>query len=75
MAEQKRIYERLIALVFLGVIVFSYPVLGLFSKKIFFCGVPLLYIYIFSLWFFFIMLLALVLRKRSSPISKPDPGP
>ena len=74
MAEQKRIYERLIALVFFGFIVFNYPVLGLFSKKIFFCGVPLLYIYIFSLWGFFIMVLAFVMRKRSSSISKPDSG-
>ena len=75
MAEQKRINERLIAVVCLGLIALNYPFLSLFSKKIFFCGVPLLYLYIFSLWFLFIMLLALVMRKRRSPTSTPETGP
>ncbi|MCK4837166.1 MAG: hypothetical protein KAS94_00100 [Desulfobulbaceae bacterium] len=75
MAEQKRINERLIALVFLGIIALNYPLLGLVSKKLFFCGVPLLYLYIFSLWFLFIMVLALVMRKRGSPTSTPETGP
>ena len=75
MAEQKRINERLIALVCLGIVAFNYPFLALFSKKLFFCGVPLLYLYIFSLWFLFIMVLALVLRKRCPPPSTPETGP
>ena len=75
MAERKRINERLIALVCLGVIVLNYPFLGLFSKELLFCGVPLLYLYIFSLWFLFIMVLALVMRKRCSPTSTPETGP
>jgi hypothetical protein len=75
MAEQKRINERLIALVCLGIITLNYPFLGLFSKKLLFCGVPLLYLYIFSLWFLFIMVLALVMRKRRSPPATPETGP
>ena len=75
MAEQKRINERLIALVCLGIVALNYPFLDLFSKKLFFCGVPLLYLYIFSLWFLFIMVLALVLRKRCPPTSTPETGP
>ena len=74
MADQKRINERLIALAFLGVIVLNYPFLNLFSKKVFFFGVPLLYLYIFSLWFLFIMVLALIMRKKRSPTSKPETG-
>ncbi|MBU0481753.1 MAG: hypothetical protein KKG47_11710 [Proteobacteria bacterium] len=69
MAEQKKINERLIALVCLGIVAFNYPLLGLFSKKWFFSGVPLLYLYIFSLWFLFIIVLALIIRKRPSPAS------
>ena len=75
MAEQKRINERLIALVCLGMIALNYTLLGLFSKKLFFFGVPLLYLYIMSLWFLFIMVLALVMHKRSSPPSTPETGP
>jgi hypothetical protein len=75
MAEQKRINERLIALVFLGIVALNYPFLSLFSKKLFFLGVPLLYLYIFSLWFLFIMVMALVMRKRRSPTSTPETGP
>ncbi len=75
MAEQKRINERLIALACLGVVALNYPFLGLFSKKLFFRGVPLLYLYVFSLWFLFIVMLALVMRKRRSPTSTPETGP
>jgi len=75
MAEQRRINERLIALIFLGVVALNYPILGLFSKKMFFCGVPLLYLYIFSLWFLFIIVLAVVIRRRRSPPSTPETGP
>lgn len=74
MAEEKRINERLIGLVFLGIVVFNYPLLGLFSKNRFFYGVPLLYLYIFSLWFLFIIVLALIIRKRPSPTSPPEKG-
>ena len=74
MVEQKRINERLIALVCFGVVALNYPFLGLFSKELFVCGVPLLYLYIFSLWFIFIMVLALVMRKRR-PTSTPKIGP
>jgi hypothetical protein len=74
MAERKRIHERLIGLVCLGIVALNYPFVHLFSKKLFFYGVPLLYLYIFSLWFLFIMLLALVLRKRGGPPTTPDTG-
>ena len=75
MAEQKRINERLIAVVCLGIVVLNYPILGLFSKSLFFRGVPLLYLYIFSLWLLFIVVLALVMRKRRSPSSTPETRP
>jgi len=75
MAEQRRINERLIALIGLGVVALNYPIVGLFSKKLLFCGVPLLYLYIFSLWFLFIIVLAFVIRKRRSPPSTPETGP
>jgi hypothetical protein len=74
MAEPKRINERLIGLVCLGIVALNYPVLALFSKELFFLGVPLLYLCIFSFWFFFIMALALVMRKRGAPPTPPTPG-
>ncbi len=75
MAEQRRINGRLIALFCLGIVVFNYPLLELVSKKLFFLGVPLLYLYSFSLWFLFIVVLALVIRKRRSQSSPSAPPP
>ncbi|MDT8335091.1 MAG: hypothetical protein RQ753_05295 [Desulfurivibrionaceae bacterium] len=75
MAERKRINERLIGLVCLGIIALNYPFLDLFSKNRFLFGVPLLYLYIFSLWLLFILALGLVIRRRRPPASVPDPGP
>lgn len=72
MAEQKRTIERLVALVFMGIIALNYPFLALFSKKLLFLGVPLLYLYLFSFWFLFIMVLALVVPQghKSRPGSQ-----
>jgi hypothetical protein len=74
MAEQKRINERLIAMVCLGIVALNYPLLGIFSKKLFILGVPLLYLYLFSIWFLFIIVLAFAMRKRRSPTSTSETG-
>jgi len=77
MAEQKRINERLIALLCLGIAVFNYPLLELFSKNKLILGVPVLYLYIFSIWFLFIVVLALAIRRRLPSMSTPgkkNPG-
>jgi len=54
MLVSKQQNERLIVLFILGVIAMNYPLLSLFSKIELLIGVPVLYLYLFSLWFLFI---------------------
>lgn len=56
--------QRLAALFLIGSLLLNYPLLSLFSegKEIF--GIPLLYIYIFSVWGLLIGLMALVVEMR-----------
>lgn len=61
----KRQNQRLIVLQILGVIILNFPLLSLFSRPVFWLDTPLLYIYLFSSWALFILLLALILRKRT----------
>jgi hypothetical protein len=56
--------ERLVALAFLGLLLFNYPLLSLFSSeddRV--LGVPLLYAYLFTSWALLIALMALVVRR------------
>lgn len=61
--EQKKI--RLIVFFFIGVILFNYPVLSLFSdaeQGVF--GIPLLYAYVFTSWALLIVLTFVTVRTR-----------
>jgi len=55
--------ERLVALFFLGVLLFNYPVLAVFNTAVEVAGIPLFYVYIFTAWAGFIALLALVIER------------
>jgi TRAP-type C4-dicarboxylate transport system permease small subunit len=60
---QKR--PTLIVLFFIGVILFNYPVLSLFSdakQEIF--GIPLLYAYVFTAWALLIILTFITVRTH-----------
>jgi hypothetical protein len=50
---------RLIALFFLALAMFDYPLLSLFNREALRFGVPLLYLYLFLAWLGFIGLIAL----------------
>ena len=63
----KRTNEWLIVLFGAGVLGLNYPLLSLFSRKVFLLGIPLLYLYLFAFWTLFILLMALVMRKRKPP--------
>ncbi|HYD56935.1 MAG TPA: hypothetical protein VEB41_08520 [Burkholderiales bacterium] len=51
---------RFVALCMLGVLLFNFPVLGLFNVPGTVLGVPVLYAYIFFAWAVLIVLMALV---------------
>ena len=55
--------QRLVALFFLGYLLFNYPLLYLFSRENTLWGVPILYIYIFTAWAALIGLMALVIER------------
>jgi hypothetical protein len=55
--------ERLVALALLGLLLFDYPVLSLFSSEGRVLGIPLLYAYLFAAWTTVIALIALIVRR------------
>lgn len=66
--------QRLIALLVLGWLLFNYPLLALFNDAATWCGIPLLYAYLFGAWALFIVLLALIVeRAPTSPAPAPAP--
>ncbi len=69
--------ERLMTLVFAGVLALNYPLLFLFSSADLLFGIPVFYLYLFLTWAIFIALAALVLEAKSTrnlarPGSRPD---
>jgi hypothetical protein len=62
MLRRSRRSQRLVALFFLGVLLFDYPLLALFNRHATLFGVPLLYAYLFLGWLLLILLIALVVE-------------
>jgi hypothetical protein len=58
--------QRLVALFLLGCLLFNYPLLNLFSYSSEALGIPLLYLYVFSVWAALIGLMALVVEMRGN---------
>ncbi|MBL7977384.1 MAG: hypothetical protein JNN12_03520 [Bacteroidetes Order II. Incertae sedis bacterium] len=52
--------QRLIALFFFGLTLFSYPIINLFGHGGKMAGIPVLYVYIFVVWLIIIVLMALM---------------
>jgi hypothetical protein len=55
--------QRLVALFLLGCLLFSYPLLSIFSQDSMLWGIPILYLYIFIAWGAFIGLMALIIER------------
>ena len=56
--------ERLVALAFLGLLLFDYPLLSLFSSEGRVLGIPVLFAYLFAAWATVIALIALIVRRN-----------
>ena len=65
MPEAKRQNEKLIVMLIIGVIALNYPLLSLFSKDKLIFGIPVLYHYLYIVWFIFIGCVAVILEKNS----------
>lgn len=65
--------RRLVGLFLLGMLLFNFPLLFLFNQPILVLGIPILYLYLFSIWALIIFLMLLVSRsKPRTPL--PDPS-
>jgi len=63
MPETVQKNRRLIALSLLGGMLLNYPILSLFNLNITVMGIPLLYLYIFIVWFLLIIFIALATKS------------
>ena len=58
--------QRLVALFLLGLLLFNYPLLDLFAGPGQIFGIPILYVYVFSVWALLLALMAIVVEKRAN---------
>lgn len=65
MTKSSIINKRLVGLFLLGCVLTNYPIISLFNLKRLFFGLPLLYLYMFSVWAALIILIFLVTKSRS----------
>jgi hypothetical protein len=57
----------------IGCLALNFPLLSLFDRTVLWLGIPALYLYLFSLWGFFIGLTALVMERRGNRNEKRKP--
>jgi len=62
MTKDKVKGKRLVGLFLLGCLLFNFPILSLFNHKVIVFGIPLLYLYMFSIWFILIVFIYLITR-------------
>jgi len=58
--------QRLVALFLLGVLLFNYPLLSLFTGSERVLGIPVLYLYLFTAWIALIGLMALIIERTDT---------
>lgn len=58
---------RLVAMFLVGLLLFNYPILSLFNVDRTVMGIPLLFLYIFLVWFLLIGLIAVITDTRKPP--------
>ncbi|MBF0144577.1 MAG: hypothetical protein HQL84_00645 [Magnetococcales bacterium] len=61
----KRRNDRLVALVILGMVALNFPILSLFSREGVVFGIPLLFFYLFGFWLLFVLMIAMIVTRKS----------
>ena len=72
MAQNNNKNKRLISLFFLGLLLLNYPILSLFNVRTSILGIPLLCLYIFSIWSALILLIGITTRRPKGTPQQPD---
>ena len=67
MSPVRRKIQRLLVLFTFGCLALNYPLLALFSKTALWSGIPVLYLYLFTFWIFFIVLIAVITERKKLP--------
>jgi hypothetical protein len=62
--DEDRTSTRLVVLAVVGFALFNYPLLRIADVPVIVLGVPLVWLYVFTVWGLLIVLVALTLRKR-----------
>jgi len=70
MAQNNNKNKRLVSLFFLGCLLLNYPILSLFNVRTFVFGIPLLCLYIFSVWSALILLISIITRRPRETLRK-----
>ena len=70
MQRPRILQERMVGLLCLGLLLFNYPILSLFSIDGLLFGIPVQFVYVFSCWLALILLLAWAVRPAAR-----RPGP
>jgi len=63
MNRYRRKGERLAVVALAAALLWNYPLLSLFSTEQMLLGVPILYIYLFTVWLLFIAAIAFLIRR------------
>ena len=57
--------QRAIAITIFLVCLFNFPLLSLFNKTVFVFGMPLVYVYVFSVWAVGIIVIAIIAESKN----------
>ena len=72
MAQNNNKNKRLVSLFFLGLLLLNYPILSLFNVRSSVLGIPLLCLYIFSIWSVLILLIGITTHQPRGSLQEPD---
>jgi hypothetical protein len=56
--------QRFVAVCLLGALLLNYPFLALFNRAALFLGIPVIYVYLFTVWAALIALMALLVERE-----------
>ncbi len=64
--------QKLLIVSCLFLVLFTFPVLSIFNSESSVNGIPVLYLYIFTIWIFFIITIFRLIKKESKEIEKDE---
>jgi len=73
-SAEKRRRERLVVVVIAGFLALNFPMLSVFDVQQLLFGIPLLYWYLFGIWFGFLIAVALILERPTRSNDAPGHG-